>query len=351
MNIDTIIGLVGPASKKYFELARKRTAELAMPRRAMGRVNDLSERLCAISGSLTPKVDRRGLFIMAADHGVCAEGVSAYPQELTMMMLNTMLAGKSTVTTYARITGTDIILTDMGALGTVIPPQECGCTFFDRKIARGTGNIAVGPAMSQKDAEQSVITGFEIADMIIKERGLNLITAGEMGIGNTTPSTAIASVFTGIKPELITGRGTGIDDDGVKRKIRAINDSISLHRPDPSDPIGVLSSAGGFEIGAIAGVMLAAAANSIPVVLDGLIATAGAMIAASLAPHCKDYMIAGHLSAELGHKPMLDKLQLEPLLNLGMCLGEGTGAICAFGVIELAAATISEVALMKDLNI
>jgi nicotinate-nucleotide--dimethylbenzimidazole phosphoribosyltransferase len=317
----------------------------------MGEINAVSEKLCAISGVLTPDVSRRAIFVMAGDHGVCAEGVSSFPQDVTMLMMQTMLEGRSTVCVYANHTGTRVFITDIGTLGEVKAPENFSAVFYDRKIAKGTANFTKTAAMSRADAGKSILTGFETASENIKKYDLNLITTGEMGIGNTTPSAAIAAVFTGMEPEILTGCGAGLDNAGWLRKVEAVKKGLHLHSPSKDDPVGVLATVGGYEIGGMAGVMLAAAVHKIPVILDGVISTAAALIAYAIAPDCREYMIAGHESEERGHKYMLDYLKLTPLLRLGMRLGEGTGAVCAIPLVELAAATITKVATLTDAGV
>ncbi|MDR2883716.1 MAG: nicotinate-nucleotide--dimethylbenzimidazole phosphoribosyltransferase [Deferribacteraceae bacterium] len=339
---------VTPTDREIHKAATERTTALAMPYRAMGEINTLSEKLCAIQGTLKPQVDKRGLFIMAGDHGICAEGVSMHPQEITMILIQTMLLGISSVCVYAKHANTKVFLADMGVLGDVAVPANATTTFYDRKIARGTKNFAHEPAMTREEAERSIEIGFQLATAAIKEHNLNLIAVGEMGIGNTTPSSAIAAVYTALSVEELVGRGAGLDDDGVNRKINAVKAGLALHNPQANDPIGVLASVGGFDIGGMAGVILAAATAKIPVVLDGFISTAAAVIANTIAPNAHEYMIAGHESYEVGHKHLLKMLGLSPLLQLGMRLGEGTGAVCAIPLVEFAAATIQEIVTLED---
>ncbi len=351
MTLEEVSNAITPCDPEIKKTAAERTAALAMPPRAMGEINTLSEKLCAIGGTLKPKVDKRAIFIMVGDHGVCAEGVSSFPQEVTMLMMQTMLEGRSTVCVYAGHTNTRTILVDMGALGEIVPPESAPTLFYSRRIAKGTANFTKTAAMPRTDAEKSILTGYEIASEHIKKDGLNLITTGEMGIGNTTPSAAIAAVFTGLEPEALTGYGAGLDNAGWQRKVNAIKEGLARHKPAKEDPVGVLAAVGGYEIGGMAGVILAAAAHKIPVVLDGVIATAAALIADAIAPACREYMIAGHESEECGHKYMLACLGLTPLLRLGMRLGEGTGAVCAIPLVEFAASTIAEVATLSEAGV
>jgi nicotinate-nucleotide--dimethylbenzimidazole phosphoribosyltransferase len=349
--IEAIKSKIKPANADMFAQAKARTATLAMPSRAMGELNSLSERLCAMQGTLKPDVSKRELFIAAADHGVYAEGVAPYPQEVTMSMIQLMLNGRSSACIYAKHANATMTLIDVAAIGDIVVPAKPTCTFYNKKLARGSANFAKGPAMSREQAIASINVGYEVADKHIRERGLNIITIGEMGIANTTPSAAIAAVYTGLTPEEVTGYGSGVDSEGFKRKVNAVRAGLKVNKPDKTDALGVLAAVGGYEIGAMAGIILAAAANNIPVVLDGYISTASATIAAGIAPAAKDYMIAGHESEEQGHKHLLAMLGLKPLLRLGMRLGEGTGATCALPIVEMAAATISEIATFEEAGI
>ncbi|MDR2870312.1 MAG: nicotinate-nucleotide--dimethylbenzimidazole phosphoribosyltransferase [Deferribacteraceae bacterium] len=341
---------ITPVNQDILAQAKAYTATLAMPSRAMGELNTLSERLCAIQSTLKPSVDKRELFIVAADHGIYDEGVAPYPQVVTMQMMQLMISGRSSACIYAKHANAGVTLIDIASKGDVVLPSTLTSTFYDRKVARGSANFAKGPAMSREEAVESIKRCYQIASQHIKERGLNVITIGEMGIANTTPSAAITAVLTGLEPEAVTGYGSGVDKDGWQRKVNAIKAGLAMNKPNKDDAIGVLAAVGGHEIGGMAGLVLAAAAHKVPVVLDGYISTAAAALAAMIAPAAVDYMIAGHESEEQGHKHLLAMLGLKPLLRLGMRLGEGTGAVCALPLLELAAATIGEIATFADLG-
>jgi len=343
IGLEEILGGIGPVDSEWIEKAKERTAQLVMPTRALGRLHDISERLCGIQKTLKPSVDRKAILVMAGDHGVVKDGVSAYPQEVTGAMVQTFLAGGAGINVIARHVGAEVWVVDMGIIPDLDPGSlEGGDQFLVRKIAKGTASLMKGPAMTRKDAEASVLSGFELASQIF-EKGIDILGTGDMGIGNTTPAAAIGAVITGTALEEMVGRGTGVDDEGLKRKRDAIQEGIRINRPDAKDGIDVLSKVGGFEIGGIAGCVLAGAYYKRPVVIDGFISTAGALIAHTLCSTVTDYLLAGHRSEESGHGAMLNYLGMKPVLDLGMRLGEGTGGALAMGVIEGAVCVFKDV--------
>lgn len=352
MRLTEVIGSIESIDKEMYEKAVERTSNLIMPPRAMGRLNDLSEQLCAISRTLKPRYAKKGVFVMAGDHGVVDEGVNAFPQEVTGQMIGAFCAGVATINALCNEEGVRVVVTDVGAIPDV-PATKISdkADYVVRKVAKGTKNFAKEPAMTREEAEQSVITGYQVAVEYIEKEGLELITTGDMGIGNTTPSSAIGAVFTGVSVDIMTGRGSGIGEDALAHKTKVIKDAINLHQPDKNDAIDVLAKVGGFEIGAIAGAMLAGASKGIPVIVDGVISTAGALIAAALSPEAKGYMIAGHKSVEPGQIKMLEYLGLDPLLDLGMRLGEGTGAVVAMSLVDSAAAIIRDVVTFAEAGV
>lgn len=345
-SLTSIIRNIGPADREYLVKAREHTAQLLMPARAMGRLHEISEQICSIQQTLSPCTDTKEIIVMAGDHGITEEGVSAYPAEITGMMVQAFISGNATVNVIAQQLGAAITVADMG-IRADIPPSS---GFIVKKIAHGTNNFTQGPAMSRNQAEESILAGIETAEKSISG-GTDILATGDMGIGNTTPSTAIGTVITGKKVEEMTGRGTGVDDKGLQKKIDTVKRGIEINRPDPSDGLDVLSKVGGFEIGGIAGICLAAACHRIPVVIDGLISTAGALISHAVAPLSAEYMLAGHCSFEKGHCPMLSHIGLEPLLDLGMRLGEGTGGALAMHIIQSAVNIFSRVSTFKDAGI
>ncbi len=352
MELKQIIDSIKPVNEEIFNEAVDRTSQLLMPPRAMGKLNDLSERLCAMVGHLKPKFDNKGVFVMVGDHGVVEEGVSAFPQEVTGQMIGAFTYGIATINALCSQAGVSVVVTDVGSVSDIPATQVSDkAEYLVRKVANGTKNFVKEPAMTREEAIQSVVTGYEIAIEYIEKSNLDLMTTGDMGIGNTTPSAAIGAVYTGVPVDVMTGRGSGIDDDALKHKTKVIADAIAMHQPDKNDAIDVLSKVGGFEIGAIAGAMLAGAAKNIPVVVDGVISTAGAIIANGISPLAKGYMVAGHKSVEPGQIKMLEHLELEPLLNLGMRLGEGTGAVVAMGILDSAAVIIRDVATFAEAGV
>jgi len=339
ISIKEIIERIVPVDDEWNKKAKERTARLVMPTRAMGRLHDISERLCAIQKTLRPSLHRKAVIVMAGDHGVVADGVSAYPQEVTGAMVQTFLAGGATINAISRHVGAEVWVVDLGIIPELNPGSlEGGDQFLVRKIAKGTANLIKGPAMTREDAEISILTGFELASELFE-------------IGNTTPSAAIGTVITGKRPEEMVGRGTGIDDNGLIKKREAVKIGIQVNKPDPRDGLDVLSKVGGFEIGGIAGCVLAGAFHSRPVVIDGFISTAGALIAHTLCPLVTEYIFAGHRSEEAGHGSMLKYLGLEPILDLGMRLGEGTGGTLAMGVMDGAVHVFKEVLTFEEAGV
>jgi len=351
MKIAEIVHKIQPISKQWVEQARERTTQLAIPPRALGRLHDISERLCGISRTLSPEVNRRAILVMAGDHGVVAEGVSAFPQEVTGEMVKNFIRGGAGINALARCARADVIVVDMGIIPDVdLSSLEEGDRFRLCKVGRGTANLARGQAMTHEQAEMAILTGFQLASELFL-KGIQLIGTGDMGIGNTTPSAAIGVALTGSSVEEMVGRGTGIDDESLMKKRSVIQQAMTINRPDPSDGLDVLAKVGGFEIGGIAGCILAGAYHRRPVVIDGFISTAGALVAQALCPAVVDYLFAGHCSEETGHRIMLKHLGLEPILDLRMRLGEGTGGALAMGVIEGAVRIFKEVLTFEEAGV
>jgi nicotinate-nucleotide--dimethylbenzimidazole phosphoribosyltransferase len=348
MNLQDIVEGIEPLDQKWMTKAGQRTAQLVMPTRALGRLHEISERLCGIQKTMQPSINRKAILVMAGDHGVVEEGVSAYPQEVTGAMVQTFLAGGAGINAIARHVAADVYVVDMGIMA------ELDGVDSDRlivhKIAPGTANFARGPAMSRKDAEKSILFGFQEASRLY-QNGIEILGTGDMGIGNTTPSAAIAAVICGGDLEEMVGRGTGVDVDGLARKRDAVARGIAVNSPDPSDGLDVLAKVGGFEIGAIAGCVLSAGFHRHPVVIDGFISTAGALIARTLCPLVTDYLFAGHCSEESGHRAMLEYLKLDPILDLGMRLGEGTGGALAMSIMQGAVSVFREVLTFEEAGV
>ncbi len=351
MRIEDIVGTIRPADPEWVQAARERTARLAIPPRALGRLHDIAERLCGISRTLAPEVTRRAILVMAGDHGVAAEGVSAFPQDVTGEMVRNFIRGGAGINVLARWAGADVVVADLGIVADVQePPAEASARFRCCKVGRGTANLARGPAMTREQAETALLHGFRLASEQF-EKGVQLIGTGDMGIANTTPSAAIGVALTGCSVEDMTGRGTGIDDESLRRKRTIIAQALALNGPDPANGLDVLAKVGGFEIGGIAGCILAGACHRRAVVVDGFISTAGALIAQSLCPAAADYLFAGHCSQEPGHRIMLKRLGLMPILDLRMRLGEGTGAALAMGVMDAAVRVFREVLTFAEAGV
>ncbi|MBW1675468.1 MAG: nicotinate-nucleotide--dimethylbenzimidazole phosphoribosyltransferase [Deltaproteobacteria bacterium] len=360
MNLEEIVRSIEPADQRMIEQAREHTSGLVMPPRALGELHVIGERVCGIQRTLEPLVKNKAVLVMAGDHGVAAQGVSAYPQEVTGEMVKTFVRGGAGINVLARQAGARVVVVDMGIIAdvsdfsadkTIQEAQTSGeNVLVVKKIARGTRDFTRGPAMTREQAEESVMSGYAVAADLF-EQGVELLGTGDMGIGNTSPSSAIGAVITGQPVERMTGRGTGVDDDAFARKCQVIQTGIDINRPDPNDPLDVLSKVGGFEIGGIAGAILAAAHFQRPVVVDGLISTAGALLAHAMCPTVADYMFAGHRSVEQGHQHMHKHMGLRPLLDLGMRLGEGTGAALAMHLIEAGVRVFREVLTFEQAEV
>ena len=339
---------IEPQAKEWRAKARERLEQLTMPHWAMGRLMDLAEDLAGITRSIKPSVEKRIVVTMAGDHGVTAEGVSNFPSEVTVQMVHNFVNGGAGINALARLNNAEVVVVDMGVAGDLSELAKAG-KIICRRVGPGTGNIAKGAAMSRDDAIVSIEAGIEVAAELAGRA--DIFGAGDMGIGNTTASTAIVAAITGCSVAQVVGRGTGIDDAQLEHKIKVIEKSLEVNKPDPTDGIDVLGKVGGFEIGGIAGLILGAASQRKPVVIDGFISTAGALIAQALAPACTDYIIAAHCSVEPGHKAMLDKLGKYPLLDLNMRLGEGTGAALAMNLVDAAMRILTEVATFEEASV
>jgi nicotinate-nucleotide--dimethylbenzimidazole phosphoribosyltransferase len=326
--------------------ARNRQDRLTKPPGSLGRLEEISVQLAGIIGNGRPQIHKKVAVVMAGDHGVVEEGVSAYPQVVTAQMVLNFVHGGAAINVLARQAGARLRVVDMGVASDL--PSHDGLSI--RKVGRGTHNLAKGAAMSRADAINSICTGISIAEEEIA-LGADLFATGEMGIGNTTSAAAIASALTGESAEVFVGRGTGIDDVGLRRKLQTIRRGLAVNEPDGTDGLDTLGKLGGFEIGGLAGVILGAAAKRRAIIVDGFISTAAAMIAVSLAPRAREYLFASHLSTEDGHRRMLMWLGLEPLFDLHMRLGEGTGAVLAMGFIEAASRLLDEMATFEEAGV
>ena len=353
------VAAVRPVSAEARAAARDRLDRMTKPRGALGRVEDLAVALAGIAGACPPPLPQpAAVAIFAGDHGVHAQGVTPWPQEVTAQMVANFLAGGAVVNAFARQVGASVTVVDVG----VRAPLDAHPELRQRRVAAGTADMTAGPAMSRDEARRAVEVGIEVAGELVgaghplpreeagepgRERAVGrhacLIT-GDMGIANTTPAAALICAFTGADPAVATGRGTGIDDATLARKTEVVRRALARHSPDPADPLGVVAAVGGLEHAALAGFILGGAAAGVPVLLDGVNAGAAALVAAGLAPDSVGYCLAGHVSAEPGHARALAALGVTPLLDLGMRLGEGTGALLALPVVAGAARALQDVA-------
>ena len=340
------IGRIQPTDPRLLVQAQARLDRLTKPIGSLGRLEELAARFVMITGEMKPKVPRGVVYTFAADHGVTAEGVSAYPSAVTPQMVLNFLRGGAGVNVLARHVGIEVRVVDIG----VAFDFEAAPGLIHKKVMPGTKNLLVESAMSSTQAEQALQVGIELATEAVQQ-GVGLIGTGEMGIGNTTSSSAITAVMTRLPVSEVTGRGTGIDDASHAHKIKVIQRALDIHRLDSTNAMEVLAKVGGLEIGGLAGLMLGAAAARIPVVLDGFIAGAAALIAVGLQPHCKDYLIASHRSVERGHQAILDHLGLKPLFDLDLRLGEGTGACLGMSLVFVAIKILTEMATFDEAGV
>ena len=326
--------------------ARDRQAQLTKPAGALGVLEDASVALCGIQGVCPPRrLASPVVAVFAGDHGVHAQGVSPWPQEVTASMVANFRAGGAAVNVLARQAGADVVVIDMG----VASDLEPGPDLLDHKVRPGTSDLAVGPAMARQEAVEGLLAGVSVADRLV-DRGHDVLLTGDMGIGNTTPSAALVAALTRVAPVDVTGRGTGVDDSTLARKIAVVQAALAA-RPVTDDPVETLASLGGFEHAGIAGFILGAARRRVPVILDGVIAGAAALVAQALVPSVAGYCFAGHRSVEPGHAVALAQLGLRPLVDLDLRLGEGTGALLALPLVEAAGATLREMATFDSAGV
>ena len=346
MSIESVISRIQPLDQTAMTAARARQDMLTKPQGSLGRLESLSIQVAGITGQVRPRIEHKVVTVMAGDHGVVKEGVSAFPQEVTPQMVLNFLRGGAAINVLAKHVGARVVIVDMGVAAAMEPHPE----LVNRRVAAGTANIARGPAMTPAQAGEAILNGVDVVEAEIA-RGLDILATGDMGIGNTTPSAAIACLVTRRSANEIVGRGTGVDDEGLRRKIVAVENALEVNRPDPQDGLDILSKVGGFEIGGLAGAILGAAANRRPVVIDGFISTAAAIVAVTLAPQVRDYLIAAHCSQELGHRLMMDWLGVQPLLDMHMRLGEGTGAALAISLVEASCKILDEMATFGEAGV
>ncbi len=344
--LQTTLQRIQPVDEVVLAQTQTRLDNKTKPLGSLGRLEEFARRLVAISGQPLPDLSRKVIFTFAADHGITEEGVSLYPREVTAQMVLNFLNGGAGVNVLARHAGAEVRVVDVG-----VDHDFGDCPgLIQAKVARGTRNFAKGPAMSREELEAALAVGIGLAERC-KAEGIGLVGTGEMGIGNTSPSSAIIAAIGGLSPEQVTHRGTGIGDDALRVKVKAIKNGLELNHPDPADPLDVLQKVGGLEIAAIAGLVLGCAANRIPVVADGFISTAGALIASELHPAVRDYLFAAHESVEVGHRFMLERIGIRPILHLDLRLGEGTGAALSMPLLEAGVKILAEMATFEQAGV
>jgi nicotinate-nucleotide--dimethylbenzimidazole phosphoribosyltransferase len=346
--VGELAGEVEPSDAFAAEAARERHLRLLKPPGSLGRLEELGARLAAMAGQCPPPVpESPAVVVCAGDHGVLKRGVSPWPKDVTATMVETFCSGGAAVNALAGGVGARVSVLDVGVASDLgRHPLLRGA-----KVRRGTEDLSERPAMDRKEAARAVLAGAGVVEELVESGGVDLVVAGDMGIGNTTPAACLAAAFTGRPAREVTGRGTGIDDATLQTKVGVVEKALELHRPDPDDPIGTLAALGGLEHAALAGLILMGAIYRVPVVLDGVVSNSAALVARTFAPNSVDYMIAGHLSAEPGARVALEKLALEPLLDLKMRLGEGTGGLLAVPLVQAAARVLKEMATLEGAGI
>ncbi len=345
--VSELVAEIPPSDEAAAEEARRRHLGLAKPPFSLGRLEDLGARLAGMAGVCPPPVpESPAVVVCAGDHGVLERGVSPWPQAVTAAMVSNFCRGGAAVNVIAKTVGARVSILDVGVA------SELGRHPLLRaaKVRRGTDDLSRGPAMKREEAARAVMAGAGLAEELVESGGVDLLVTGDMGIGNTTPAACLISVFTGSPPKETTGRGTGIDDETLKLKVNVVEQALELHAPDPEDALGVLAEIGGLEHAAIVGVILTGAVYGVPVVLDGVVSNSAALVARALASHSAEYVIAGHRSAEPGSRIALEHLELEPLLDLDMRLGEGTGGLLAVPLVQAAARTLAQMATLKEMG-
>ena len=344
--LEITLSNIAPVDLSRAGAVQRRLDNKTKPPGSLGRLEELARRVCLITGRDDPDLGRKAVFVFAGDHGVADEGISAYPSAVTAQMVYNFLRGGAGVNVLARHVGAEVVVVDIGVDHDFSPAD--GLRIL--KVARGTRNMTKGPAMSRDEAVRAVEAGIGLVGEFAM-KGFGIVATGDMGIGNTTPSSAMAAAFTGLPPEAVTGYGTGINEESFKRKVAVIKKALDLNRPDPNDALDVLSKVGGLEIAGIAGVVLGAAAHRMPVVVDGFISSAGALAACVLKPEAGGYVIAAHRSVEAGHTAVLEKIGHRPLLDLDMRLGEGTGAALAMSLVDAGLKILREMATFEQAGV
>lgn len=341
-----VVGRIKPLHSEVMEAAAKHLDQLTKPPGSLGRLEQIAIQLAGITGQVKPGLQHKAVVVMAGDHGVCEEGISAFPAEVTPQMVLNFLHGGAAVNVLARHAGADVVCVDVGVNAALAHPS-----LVSRKVRMGTANIARGRAMTIEEAIEAVLVGVDVADQLC-QKGVRLLAGGEMGIGNTTPSSALTVALLGVDAERVVGRGTGIGDDQKLHKQQVVRRAVEVNGPyEGVDPVEVLARLGGLEIAGLVGLMLGAAANRCPIVVDGFICSAAALVASRISPESVSYMIASHQSQEPGHRVLLEAIGLQPMLQMDMRLGEGTGAVLAFPLVEAAVKVMHEMATFADAGV
>lgn len=345
MDWEKAVQIIGPISQEWTDKAWERLDNLTKPRRSLGRLEEIAAQVVGITETLFPDLKKKKVFVFAGDHGVVEEGVSAYPQEVTSLMVKNFLVGGAAINVLSRHVGAEVSVVDVGVAADLggVPG------LIHKKVRRATRNFTVEPAMTEEEASRAIQVGFELA-CEAKAKGFGMVATGEMGIGNTTPSSAIISSLLPCDPEEVTGRGTGLDEEGIRKKVEVIKKGVQFHG-NPRNPFDVLRRLGGLEIAAICGLCIGGAFNRIITVVDGFISSAGALVALRMNHNIRDYLIFSHCSSEIGHRVMLQKEGIRPLLDLEMRLGEGTGAVIGMHIIEGAVKILKEMATFDEMGI
>ncbi|RAL25607.1 nicotinate-nucleotide--dimethylbenzimidazole phosphoribosyltransferase [Thermoflavimicrobium daqui] len=336
---------INPLCIEAMEAATKRVNSLTKPLHSLGQLEKMAIRLAGITGHPFPEVSQKAVVVMCGDHGIAKAGVSAYPQEVTGLMIHNFVNGKAAINVLSHLAGANVHVVDVGSYLEEIPE-----VVIDKKVRFGTRNFAEEPAMTQSEVEQAIQVGIDMVSQL-KKQGVQLLAVGEMGIGNTTVATALTAAFTGRPVEELVGRGTGLDDQSYQHKTDIIKQALALHQPDPEKPLQVLAQVGGLEVAAMAGAYIGAASAGMPVLVDGVISTVAAYVAVKLIPRVQDYLFASHQSVEPAHLVLLQALDLQPIIHADLCLGEASGAALAFPLIDAAVAIVREMATFADLGL
>ncbi len=344
--LQTTLNAIQPVDRTLAPAIQAHLDDLTKPQGSLGRLEEIAMRYALATATLKPLLGKCRIYCFAGDHGVASEGVSAFPKEVTPQMVYNMLAGGAAINVFARHAGAELKVVDMGVDADFANDPH----LLHHKVARGTANIATGPAMTKAQTIQALEIGIALATQSARE-GISLLGTGEMGIANTTPATALCAVYLGIPPALITGRGTGIDDARLRHKISVIEKAIAINQTSLADPLTTLAALGGFEIAGIAGLILGGAAQRVPVVVDGFISTAGALAALKLHPAVADYIFFSHQSEEAGHRVIMNAIGSKPILDLHMRLGEGTGGALAMTIISASLKMMAEMATFSSAHV